>query len=261
MKKILFCIIGLSLAMMPLVSCGDSSPKTSTQIPKAINNASSASESSESTNVPAESALPTPASAESEGLSVNAALAVYSTWLNNCDDMSSFTLNKQYYQLFDIFGEQYYWFSANDPSKYWYHILVHMQTGELLFMMKSDGEHSATSIELLDDWYNESAETEDVPSTLTPLSVNDAIAVYSTWLDSHEEVSSYTLDNQYYQTFDLFGAQYYWFNANDPSRYWYNILVHMQTGELLFMMTSDGEYPTTSIEPLDNWYGNNYAFG
>ena len=246
MKKVLLCVIGLSLAMTTLVSCGDSFPKTATKVPY-------------------ESVLLTPAPSEPASLSVDDAIAVYNTWLGNHDEVASYTLESQYYQTFDMFGEPYYWFSANDPIRYWYHILVHMETGELLFMMKSDGEHSGTSIEPLDDWYNsifaESSEPEDVPSTIASLSADDAIAVYNTWLGDHDEVSAYTLESQYYQTFDMFGEPYYWFSAEDSMQYWYHILVHMETGELLFMMISDGEHAATSIERLEDWYSNTYAVG
>ena len=275
MQRILLFIISLSIAAMTLVSCDYSSPKTTNQIPEVIINSSSAPEASKPTDVPSEPAIaaPEPPEVTSQASapviqtspSVDDSIAIYNAWLDNHDELSSYTLDNQFYQLFDIFGEQYYCFNSDDPSKYWYNILVHVETGELLFMMTSDGEYPATSIESLDDWFNsiyaESPEPADTPPASVIISVDDAIEIYSTWLDEHDEASSYTLDKQYYQTFDMFGEQYYWFNSDDPSKYWYNILVHVETGELLFMMTSDGEYPTTSIEPLLNWYGNTFSFG
>ena len=119
-----------------------------------------------------------------------------------------------------------------------------------------DKQHESIAERILEAAQESAAEEESESSKPASLSVDEAIAIYNTWLDNHEDISSHTLHKQYYQTFNWFGEQYYWFGADDASRYWYNILVHMETGELLFMMKSDGEYSATSIELLDDWYGN-----
>ena len=95
------------------------------------------------------------------------------------------------------------------------------------------------------------------PSTL--LSVDEAMALYNAWLNSHTDVSSYTLNKQSYETYEFNGEQYYLFHANEMSMYWYNILVKKDTGRLLLFMTPDGEYPTPSVEPLDDWYNRFYS--
>ena len=35
--------------------------------------------------------------------------------------------------------------------------------------------------------------------------------------------------------------------------YWYNVLVHAITGELLYYLSSDGQHPVIVIGPLDEW--------
>jgi len=162
MKKILLCIIGLFFTIMTLTACDSSSPGEVIQSSESVNNALSAIESSKPLELPSvsstpektESTISSPESSESAFLSVDEAILIYNTWLDNHDEVSSYTLDKQYYQTFDILGEQYYCFNADDPIRYWYNILIHMQTGELLFMMKSDGEYPATSIEPLENWYS-----------------------------------------------------------------------------------------------------------
>ena len=52
--------------------------------------------------------------------------------------------------------------------------------------------------------------------------------------------------------------RYYWFSLTDVQRYWLNFLVHKETGELFYMMLSDGEEPVIEIEPLDDWYKKLY---
>ena len=93
----------------------------------------------------------------------------------------------------------------------------------------------------------------------TFLSVDEAMALYNAWLNNHAEVSSYTLNRQSYEAYELNGEQYYLFHADEMSMYWYNILVKMDTGRLLFFMTPDGEDPTPSIVPLDDWYNEIYS--
>ena len=154
MKKIFLCLISLSLVVAVLVSCDSSSSSTSTQMLESTTNASSASEASKATDIPSESMPPASVPSEPELLSVDDAIAIYNTWLDNHDELSSYTLDAGSHQLFELLGEQYYLFSANADLLYWYNILVHTETGELLFMMTSDGEHPTTSVEPLDDWYD-----------------------------------------------------------------------------------------------------------
>jgi len=98
------------------------------------------------------------------------------------------------------------------------------------------------------------------PGTSAParLTADGAREIYNAWLVDHAELSDYTLSDEN-ETYEWDGEEYYLFHAEEMSRYWYNILVHMETGALLFMMTPDGEDPETTVEPLDDWYNTHYA--
>jgi len=100
------------------------------------------------------------------------------------------------------------------------------------------------------------APAQKLPDTW--LSAAEAKAVYDAWLERRAELSEYTLAESS-ETYEYDGEEYYLFRAEEMSRYWYNILVHMETGALLFMMTPDGEDPETTIESLDDWYDEHYA--
>ena len=123
-------------------------------------------------------------------------------------------------------------------------ILVDKETGALFHF---DSPYSSVGFAPIDDWYN-----ADHAAYAPALSADDARAVYRTWLSRHGAMSAYTLGPHY----DLYedGGYYYWFQAENPEWYWFNILVHMDTGELLFMMTPDGEDPEPEIEPLDDYF-------
>ena len=127
-------------------------------------------------------------------------------------------------------------------------ILVHKETGALYH---SDSPYSSVGFTPIDNWYN-----KDHAEYAPALSANDARAKYTAWLKNHAEMSAYTLNPQYEIYED--GAYYYWFHAENPEWYWYNILVDMETGELLFMMTPDGEDSTPTTEPLDDFYSRSF---
>ena len=105
----------------------------------------------------------------------------------------------------------------------------------------------------------ESSKPEDTPAEPALLSADEANEIYTAWVAEHTELASYTLDTKSFEMYELSGEQYYLFHTNDDVSYWYNILIHTETGELLFMMSSDGENPTTSIEPLEDWYNSTYG--
>ena len=98
------------------------------------------------------------------------------------------------------------------------------------------------------------------PGTSAParLTADEARDIYNAWLGNRAELSDYTIGDAS-EAYEHDGEAYYLFRADEMSRYWYNILVHMETGALLFMMTPDGEDPETTIEPLDDWYDEHYA--
>jgi len=97
-----------------------------------------------------------------------------------------------------------------------------------------------------------------VASAPARFSPEEARALYYRWLETHTELSDYTLSDET-GAYKWKGEEYYLFHAAEISRYWYNILVHKETGAMLFMMTSDGEEPVTTVEPLDDWYKREYA--
>jgi len=130
---------------------------------------------------------------------------------------------------------------------------VHAETGELLslFRVKTDEEHLTVTVELLDDWYND----EHAEYASARLTANEAIAIYNTWIDKHfDNNAEYRLNGQSHDEYVIFGEQYYYFHAEDGYKYWYNILVHTRTGELLFVEISDGMFGGEHIMPLDDWY-------
>ena len=98
------------------------------------------------------------------------------------------------------------------------------------------------------------------PGTAAParLTADEAREIYNAWLVDRAELSDYTLSGAS-EAYEHDGEVYYLFHAEEMSLYWYNILVHMETGELLFMMTPDGEDPIATVEPLEDWYNRYYA--
>ena len=122
----------------------------------------------------------------------------------------------------------------------------------------SEPEPVSTQTPALD---TEDPRASNTGSSTTPtdnlLTADEARQIYNAWLSGHADMSSYILDRQSYETYELYGERYYLFHADDMVKYWYNILVNMKTGEMLLMMTTDGKYPTTTYEPLDDWYNSN----
>jgi len=89
------------------------------------------------------------------------------------------------------------------------------------------------------------------------MTADEARDIYAAWLEDHTELADYALGDED-ETYEWQGAQYHLFHAENPTYYWYNILVDMETGELLFMMMSDGEFPETTVQPLDGWYAETF---
>ena len=152
MKKTLLYLICLLLAVLALGSCDIVLPEITNQVSESTNSASP--KPTNSALPETESPKPSDTSPEPALLSVDEANEIYNAWLVEHDELSSFTLDTQSYQMFELLGEQYYRFNTTEAISYWYNILIHTKTGELLFMMNSDGENPTTSIEPLEDWYN-----------------------------------------------------------------------------------------------------------
>jgi hypothetical protein len=214
-------------------------------------------------------ASPTPAPEASEPtlLTFDEAREICATWLENHTDVPKeyfdeyvvdpYEIPPPTYYLFDV---PYYKFhvsySMDGASGFSHDILVQAETGALLSLYEvwSDEKLQTATVELLDDWY------AGEPAAFPParLTADEAVAVYDAWLQEHpgnaEYSTDYSIDKQSNSTYVLFGEQYYYFHAKDGWMYWYNILVHMETGELLFIMIEDGMFGGTTIMPLDDWY-------
>jgi len=86
------------------------------------------------------------------------------------------------------------------------------------------------------------------------LTSDGAFMIYDTWLESHPDAP---LISRQSRLIEYLGEQYYGFPAKYTYMYYYNILVHMESGELLNMLIEDGMDGGTHIEPLDDWYDRN----
>lgn len=119
-----------------------------------------------------------------------------------------------------------------------------------------DGERLNIDVDLLDDWYNNEP-AEFAPATLT---AEEALEIYNAWMEARfDEDAGYRLDNQSYNKYVVFGEPYYYFHAEDEYKYWFNILVHMDIGELLYLEIDDGMYGGSGVVALDDWYNRHYS--
>jgi len=191
-------------------------------------------------------------------------------WLVNHKDLSSYSVRKEEEEFEDypipstysLFGEWYYKFLVsyewNEDYTFGYAhwFLVNEKTGKLLslFRTMSDDEGMTHTVELLDAWYN--GDHYDFRPEL--LSAVGAVAVYDAWIakniSSYKNFYYYPLNKDFYDIYTIFGDRYYHLHAEEDYIYWYNVLVHIETDELLFMLTGDGLYPETVIEPLAEWF-------
>ncbi len=274
LKKKLLYLLALTLTITVFVSCAPASPTV--QTPNQTVNSPSASSliepslSTSETTAPADPS-PTQTPYTQAFLTFDEARKICSSWLENHDDVPSHTFHEWVYDPYEIppptyflFGEPYYEFPVSNSwagaSGFSHLILVQAKTGELLSLYKwgTDQKHLMTTIELLDDWYS----GEPAISAPASLTSDEAISIYNAWLYEHSDnqgySGEYSIDAQANDTYVLFGEQYYRFHAKDDQKYWYNILVNMETGKLLFMMITDGMFSETSIELLDEWYNRTH---
>ena len=95
---------------------------------------------------------------------------------------------------------------------------------------------------------------ETVPK---PLSAGEARQTLQMWLNGHpfQPPAILARGNKEYSHNN---SAYYLFSLADAQRYWLNFLVHKDTGNLFFMMISDGEETVIEIEPLNDWYNKHY---
>ena len=191
------------------------------------------------------------------------AVAICIAWLDERSDLSSYTiydmaepgypvpptfsiLEERYYEIYVVYNE-------GGAFEFSHLILVHEETGELASFswMISNEEHRTYTLESLDDWYT----GERVELTDALLSADEALEIYYARIDDLPPTMALfnetPMNEQSTVTFVLFGEQYYHFIAEEDYKYWFNILVHMDTGDMLFMFTSDGLYPETEIMLLE----------
>jgi hypothetical protein len=79
-------------------------------------------------------------------------------------------------------------------------------------------------------------------------------------LDGHPIAPPDTLSPEYSER-DEGGEAYYVFSLDNMEMYWAYFLVHKETGDLMFMMISDGDEPDIHTEPLGDWYDEYYGSG
>ena len=131
-----------------------------------------------------------------------------------------------------------------DYSEYFYTGMSSIRTADMIYEINA---------QLSDSPPDTTAAARDPISGL--LTSEGAFAIYSSWQADHPEMSLISRQSRIYE---YHGEQYYHFPAKDTSMYFFNILVHTESGMLLNMMITDGMTPYTLIEPLDNWYRKNY---
>ena len=89
------------------------------------------------------------------------------------------------------------------------------------------------------------------------ITVSDAQMTIQTWL-VHYPIRGITI-LEYRDDIIIDDEEYYAFYTDSNDMYWFSVLVHKTTGELLQRTVSDGQFPTEYIEPLDDWYNRGYS--
>jgi hypothetical protein len=197
------------------------------------------------------------------------AVAIAASWLADKDDLpkdSGIEISYVPPPTFSLFGEWYYWllldyFWDNESNSGWTRfIMVHAETGEMLFMRYDtyfwvhyrgdDGSYLRdVTIECLDDWYY--GEAAILPPML--LTAEEAAERYGAAMKDRFGGYGFTPIARSPGMYVIFGEPYHYFHAEDPAFYWYNILVHWETGDMLFSMVHDGMYGGQDIMALDDW--------
>ena len=75
-----------------------------------------------------------------------------------------------------------------------------------------------------------------------------ALALVQTWLEEHEVYVG--MADIFKQTLKWRGEEYYLIGSSNTSSYWFGILVHTKTDEMLFRAVYDGQYGGVMIQPL-----------
>ena len=107
------------------------------------------------------------------------------------------------------------------------------------------------------------AELTESPSagSTAVLSIEEAREIAQAWLDEHPVREPDLIDKEEHEDVDHDGDSYFRFFHIEPMMYWFSILVNVESGELLVMLTEDGMEPGPPvIEPLDDWYYRTFEY-
>jgi len=197
------------------------------------------------------------------------AMAIACGWLDDHTDLTSYAIHDYSALPYEIppptyflLGEEYYMFSMSaqwDKEPVYSHcILVNADTGELLSYYYeneygSDRQQGTVIVETMDDWYS-GKHVAYAPALLT---ADEAMAIYDDWMNDRFGNQAYSpeipLNRESYGRYVIFGEQYYYFHAEDGMNYWFNLLVNMETGDLLFVLTTDGMFGEEYVMTMDDW--------
>jgi hypothetical protein len=202
------------------------------------------------------------------------AMALADAWLKAHPELSSY--NNHHWidspdeippPTFSLYGTKYYnyrmsyqW-DESHTTGYTHNILINAQTGELLsqYAESSKGKVRTTTIELLDNWNKD----EHIELPQAKITAEDAIEIYNAYIksrfDSPDDIAGHQLNKQSYEKYVLFGKQYYLFHAEDEYKYYYNVLVNMETGELSYLEIDDGMFGGEHIMLLDDMFERYYG--
>ena len=87
-------------------------------------------------------------------LSADEARSIMREWLDAHPMEPPDALNIEYDEYIEE-GEEYYWFTMDNPERYWLNFIVHKRTGEVLLLFTPDGLDTTPSIFPPDEWYSE----------------------------------------------------------------------------------------------------------
>ena len=211
--------------------------------------------------------FPAPRLPDRKFLTADEARAICSAWLDNQTALPAYTIIDhvdifmgETYPPICFFGDLYYYFEVDGVFDFRFAILVHVETGEALFRTSTletgnalfgtstNGEHITVTVGLLDDWHYRERGAAYTPM----LSIDEALGFHDSWINNRAD-GEYTLGSlkrSTNETYELFGERYYLFR-DEGYTYWNNILVHMETGELLIMLIEDGASPAISFKQLE----------
>jgi len=268
--KVLLFIFVITLLIPSLIACNGEAPGSGNNNPVVTPDITPRPSPSQST--------PSPSPKPTESIDVPAtpkpdspyftALDICTEWFNGRKTLHPFTVHEFYYDsdppptTFSLRDEDFYEFFVsyhiNNGHEQTKRVLVHEDSGELLSFFISDDEYTIV-LRSLDDWYN----GDDVVFLPPRLTAANVMSIYNTWLDDLPDEVAHLSEIQIqwgsFGEFMILGEQYYLFHAVEDYIYWYNILAHMVTGELLFFAIHDGQFGGFEIMEMDEflkvWFG------